>query len=184
MKKGSRNNKGTCKNEKRRDKDDDADADPPEPTNDRIDVVSTTWINDPPPTILECTRETKQRRVRAKHRVTCKATTDQPDSGVPNVEIDIEAVGANDRDDRDSKRSPDFHCVTNANGRCSFKHGPGKRTRESGKTRYIAWVDANYSDGKSEADNDEQRNENREAGATDEPDTTDVVQVKWRPRRR
>jgi hypothetical protein len=176
----NRNDRGTCLNERRADADDDeTQADPPAPVNDRRDVVSTVWKNDPEATIVECTPETDSKVARTKHTLRCTATTGEPDSGVPNTEIDVEAQGANDPDNGNSKKSPDFTCTTNQNGVCMVSHGGGRRTRDAGLTNYIAWADADYHDDTIEADNDEERDESKTAGATAEPDTTDAVQNRW-----
>jgi hypothetical protein len=176
----NRNDRGVCLGEKRNDGDDAADeADAPAPANDRRDVVSTVWTNDPPATVLECTPESTGKLSRSRHTIRCRATTGQPDSGVPNTEIDIEATGANDRDGGNSRGTPDFRCVTDTNGFCSVSHGGGRGTRRAGVTTYTAWIDTNYHDNIAESDNGEKRNETKTPGGTEEPDTTDVVQNRW-----
>jgi hypothetical protein len=171
---------GKCNTEGRNDADDEAGtADPPQPANDKIDVGETTWLNENPATVVECTPETNKKLVRTQHRLTCTASTTEPDSGVPNTEIDVEANGANDPDNGNTRGTPDFFCMTNADGVCTIRHGGGNGTKDSGETTYTGWIDADYKDNSTESDNDEARNEGDTAGATPEPDNTDVNQIRW-----
>lgn len=175
----SRNASGRCAGEGVNDPDDTPDAvDAPQPTNDRVDVVETTWVNDPAATQLDCRPENSRGLVRSRHKVTCKASTDQPNSAIANTEVDVEITGANDPDNGDSPSTPDRTCTTNANGECTFAHGGGRGTRSAGNTFYRAWIDVDYDDSTVEADAEEGRNEKATAGA-EEPDATDVVKRKW-----
>ena len=151
---------------------------------DDTDVVSHTWFAH-----LDCGAETASNPFGSPHTVTCTAldsqTTPQP---VPNIQVDAEATGANDPDGADSQTSPDFSCTTDAQGSCSFTHGPGGTgtTGTVGTTTYRAWVDvdgnhqaAPATHGVSEADTGEAQNENSTPGADPEPDDTDVVTKTW-----
>ena len=177
----SRNASGTCGGEGRNDADDAADEeDAADPAGDRIDLVETTWTNDPPATVVDCKPEVSASLVETSRKVTCTASTSEPNSKVANTEIDIEITGANDPDNGNSRGTPDMVCTTNDDGVCSVTHGPGNATKDAGKTNYTAWIDPDYEDESTEADPDEGRPEAKTPGANAEPDNTDVVTHRWR----
>lgn len=140
---------------------------------DNTDVVEKLWQVAP----LDCFPEQDANPTGTPHTVTCRASTA---GGTPNtnVQIDVEASGANDLDNGETLDSPDWECFTNQNGECSFTHGPGGKgtTNQEGVTQYRAWIDADSSNAQSEADRFEARDEGNEA-----PDETDVVQKTWTP---
>ena len=190
------NQNGSCGGEGQLD-DDDAPNEPdsPVPFDDDVDVVLKEWRTTPgstTATTLDCEPERDTNPTRTTHTVTCRATgTDgQP---VGRAGIDAEATGANDPDDSDSPRSPDFSCTTsqddprtenvNEGGTCSFSHGPDGRgtTNETGTTTYRAWIDVDGSNSTAEADATEGRDENAQSGTLGEPDGTDVVEKLWKP---
>lgn len=147
----------------------------PEP--DDTDVVEKTWETE-----LECLPETDINDADSGHTITCTASDGT--NPAANVNVDAEATGANDPDNSNSPGSPDFTCTTNANGQCSFTHGPGGTgtTNSVGVTTYRAWIDGDNNDGTTEADATEGRDESTTAGATAESDETDVVQKTWTAR--
>ena len=167
---------------------------------DVADKVEKTWSAATPAgaTRLDCEPETDTNPAESAHTVTCTARNG---SNVPvaNAEIDVEAEGENDPDSSDSKTTPDFSCVTNANGQCTFTHGPGGNARTGtpgsnsptstnvqGTTTYTAWIDADNNNGRSEADPAEEQDESTMPGIGclaplpgPEPDCTDVVEKTW-----
>jgi hypothetical protein len=176
----SRNASGTCAGEQRADADDEEDtADAPLPAEDDVDLTETTWLDDPAATRVECSPETTNSVSTSAKRVTCTATTGEPESVVPGTEIDVEATGKNDPDRGNSRQTPDFTCTTGNQGKCTIVHGPGRGTRATGFTTYMAWADEDYEDSTDEADASEGRDEGSDAGGTAEPDTTDVVNHNW-----
>jgi hypothetical protein len=171
----SKNASGTCNGEQRNDPDDaDGDADEPQPTGDRIDVVETTWLNDPAATQLDCQPEFASAGLREAHTVTCTATTGEENTPVADTEIDFELTGVNDKDGP-TLRTPDKSCLTNEEGECTVRVGSGSNRKEEGKTTYRAWIDSDYEDSTTEADKAEGRNEGKDPGDVAEPDNTDVV---------
>lgn len=173
LKRSSRNARGTCNDEGRIDEDDDeTQADPPQ-AGDRIDVVETTWTNATPATKLNCKPEVAETQRDEKRTFTCKATVDG--EGVSDTEVDVEITGMNDPDKSRSFKTPDRRCTTNNQGVCSFSHQGDKK----GKSVYTAWTDGDYEDSTVEADKTEGRAAQRQAGANEEPDTTDKVQNNW-----
>lgn len=146
----------------------------PEP--DDTDVVEKTWQRAP----LDCDPERDGNPTGTSHTVTCRAAA--PAGGTSSgTQIDAEATGVNDPDGSDSPDSPDFTCTTDANGTCTFTHGPGGSgtTNVQGVTTYRAWIDADSSNSVAEADMTEGRNEGAEPGTTPESDETDVVDKTW-----
>jgi hypothetical protein len=170
------NQGGQCNGEGLNDGDDAAgSADAPEPRDDDVDVVSKIWTNPDPATEIDCQPETDQTAVGDEYTATCTATN--ANGAVPGTEIDAEFTGAND-DDGNTKGTPDDSCTTGNGGSCQITHNPGGGG-ETGKTLYRAWNDEDYTNGSSEADNSEGRNEGAKPGATAEPDNTDVVSNQW-----
>ena len=150
---------------------------------DDTDVVTKQWEPSP----LECEPETDVNAAGTAHTVTCSARN--PDTGQPTagILIDVEATGANDPDGSETPASPDFICTTDAQGQCSFTHGPGGTgsTNAAGTTLYRAWIDQDGNHGASpthgsfEGDAAEGRDEDAQQGQTPEPDRTDVVSKTW-----
>ena len=164
---------------------------PPEP--DCTDVVTKTWGA----TLLDCEPETAFNPAGTSHTITCRAAADD-NSDMFNVNIDVEATGANDPDDDNSPETPDFTCTTDTAGECSFTHGPSigqgdasEETPSAGTTTYRAWIDADKDNTTTEADEDEEQDESDPANpagrgsgcedpiSTEEPDCTDVVTKEW-----
>lgn len=145
---------------------------------DNTDVVEKNWQVAP----LECDPEQDANPTGTAHTFTCRAATP---GGTPNtnVQIDVEASGANDPDGTESYDTPDWECFTDNNGQCTFTHGPGGTgsTNAEGVTRYRAWVDTDTSNAVTEADRFEGRNERNaaEQGQVAEPDETDLVEKTW-----
>ncbi|MDQ4026400.1 MAG: hypothetical protein M3217_13075, partial [Actinomycetota bacterium] len=172
---------GTCGGESLTDADDAAGAaDAPAPANDDVDVVQKVWLNPNAPARLDCTPETASNGTGTAHTVTCTVTNSL---GAPSasVNVDVEATGPSDPDGTNTPLVPDFTCTTNANGTCTFTHGPGGTgsTTTPGTTLYRAWIDIDNSNATNEADATEARDEGATAGATSEPDDTDVVNKTW-----
>ena len=142
-------------------------------------------------TVLDCTPETDSNPTKTNHTVTCAATNSEG-VPIPGTEVDVEATGANDPDRGDStgpdagdsKQTPDFSCVTDEEGECTFTHGPNGTppipTNEHGTTTYTAWIDIDEDDISVEADERESRVDTANSGGDDrEPDGTDVVEKVW-----
>jgi hypothetical protein len=164
------------------------------PENDNgTDVTTKTWVSSP----LECTPEVDSNPTGTTHTITCTArdTNGQPAAG---QRIHAEATGANDPDlsttstaDDDSPTAPDFTCTTNAEGQCSFSHGPQAQgctndptlprcnTNRAGTTTYRAWQDTSNSESTFEGDAAEGQDEATQQGNVPEPDRTDVVTKRW-----
>jgi hypothetical protein len=175
------NTNGTCGGEGLADADDAAGtADAPAPANDDSDVVQKIWLNPNAPSRLDCTPETDSNPTGTAHTVTC-TVTNSFGTASSGVNVDVEATGASDPDGTNTPLAPDFTCTTVANGTCSFTHGPGGTggTATAGTTTYRAWIDADNSNATNEADTTEARDEAATAGATAEPDDTDVVAKTW-----
>jgi hypothetical protein len=145
---------------------------------DCTDVVTKTWTA----SRVECTPETDTNPTGTRHDITCTAT-DAAGDPVEGTVIDAEATGTNDPDSANSPTSPDFTCTTDATGTCQISHGPGGEgtTDDVGTTTYRAWIDEDDDDTTTEADATEGRDEASSAGATAEPDDTDVVEKSWNP---
>ncbi len=145
--------------------------------NDLADQTEKTWEqrNEGPPTQLDCTPENDTTERDDNHVITCTASNQG--GGVPDVNIDVEATGANDPDDPDGNTpaTPDFTCTTGSGGSCQITHD-GSADNELGETIYRAWVDADNQDATNESDATEGPND---AGGEPEPDTTDVVTNEW-----
>jgi hypothetical protein len=174
------NQGGTCDGEGLLDADDTAgSADAPQPAGDDVDVVSKTWTNAPAATQIDCGEENDKTRRTQDNVISCTATDGS--TGIANTNIDVELTGANDPDGS-SQASPDLTCTTNGSGVCSVTHA-GSSSNSLGKTSYRAWIDADYFDQTTEADQGEQRDESTPAGAgnTAEPDGTDVMETTWVP---
>ena len=148
--------------------------------NDLADQVEKTWEqrNEGPATQLNCEPENVTRERTEDRTITCTASNSG--GGVPDVNIDIEATGANDPDDpnANSPEDPDFTCTTGSAGSCQVVH-EGAESNDLGETIYRAWVDSDNDDTTTEADETEGQNEGTDAGANEEPDTTDVVKTTW-----
>jgi hypothetical protein len=174
------NNNGTCDGEGLTDADDaPGAADAPDAGGDDVDVVQRIWQNPTDATRVECLPETQTARRNTSPGITCTAT-DAAGVPVAGAEIDAEAVGVNDPDAADAPTPPDFSCVTNVQGTCTFQHGPrGVGTTDvQGSTLYRAWIDADNDNATSEADAGEGANETTVPGEA-EPDDTDVVSITW-----
>jgi Bacterial Ig-like domain (group 1)/RTX calcium-binding nonapeptide repeat (4 copies) len=152
---------------------DEAGEEAPAPLGDEpdsTDVVEKTWVPGPL-TEVDCNPETKTNPTNSSHTVTCRAE-DQFGNGVPGQQINTEASGTNDPDNNSDPNSPDFTCTTNANGECTFTHGPpSNNTSGTGDTTYRSWTGTT-------ADSAEAQNEGTTPGAT-EPDQTDVTTKTW-----
>ncbi|HVL89801.1 MAG TPA: hypothetical protein VM841_06150 [Actinomycetota bacterium] len=111
----------------------------------------------------------------------------QPMSGVL---VSFELIGAGDPDSGDSPASPDRQCTTGDNGTCSLTGPPGAigssttfTSETNGTTTVRAWVHGMPADTAEGPDAGEPPDE--PAGGTNvpgnivEPDTTDVVLVRW-----
>ena len=174
------NNNGWCQTEPLVDSDDDEKgSDAPTPASDAVDVVQKIWQKPTDATQLDCTPETSTGRRGTFHRVTCTALNSSG-TAVAGAEIDVEATGSNDPDAVDQPNTPDFSCVTAANGTCSIRHGRGGigSTSSAGSTTYRAWIDSDNDNSTTEADSGEGRDEATTPGAA-EPDGTDVVERTW-----
>lgn len=172
---------GTCGGEGLTDADDAAgQADEPAPANDDVDVVQKVWQNPNAPSRVDCSPELDNNPTGTAHTITCTATNSFGNLSAGAV-VDVEATGAGDPDGTNTPLTPDFTCTTNAQGTCSFTHGPGGTgtTTAPGTTVYRAWIDADNNNTTSEADATEGRDESTAAGATAEPDDTDVVNKTW-----
>ena len=169
---------GTCGGEALADADDAAgQADAPAPANDDVDVVQKIWRNPNAPARVDCGPETDTNPTGTAHTVTCTVTNSLGNVSA-NANVDVEATGPGDPDGTNTPLTPDFTCTTNAQGTCSFTHGPAGTTTP-GTTTYRAWLDADNSNATNEADATEARDETATAGATAEPDDTDVVNKTW-----
>lgn len=171
---------GACDGEVRTDDDDqDGTADRPSPADDDQDVVSQFW-QAPTASRLDCESEVATGPSGSANQIFCTVRSNR-DAPVPFVNVDVEATGANDPDNGESRGTPDLTCTTNRQGTCSAFHGPGGTgsSREIGRTTYRAWVDTSGNDGPSEADQGETRDEERAPGTTREPDLTDVTEMNW-----
>lgn len=169
---------GMCDGEGQVDQDDTAgSADAPEPRNDDVDVVSVTWRNQNPATELNCEPENATTERSDNHVITCTASNQN--GGVSGTNVDVEAVGANDPDNGNTPGTPDFTCTTGNDGTCQITHDGSSTGNDKGETTYRAWIDEDYRDDTNESDADEGQNSENEAGATDEPDNTDVVKNRW-----
>ncbi|MDP9068643.1 MAG: hypothetical protein M3N53_09930 [Actinomycetota bacterium] len=174
------NNNGTCDGEAVVDADDAAGSpDAPDVAGDDVDVVQKIWQNPTNAAVLDCSPETQNARRNTSPTITCTAT-DASGTAVAGAEIDAEATGVNDPDAADAPAPPDFSCVTDVQGRCSFSHGPrGVGTSDvQGLTTYRAWIDADNDNATTEADMTEGQNEVSVPGGA-EGDDTDVVTITW-----
>ncbi len=172
---------GTCNSENRTDTGEEPGS-PQTPPDDRVDVVEAEWVSPAPTSAsrLSCTQETDSNPTNTSHQITC-AATNGADAVVPGANIDVEATGVNDPDGNVTLTDPDFTCVANAQGQCSFIHGAGGKgtTGTAGQTVYRAWVDIDGDNATSEADATEGQDETTTPGATVEPDGTEVVTKDW-----
>jgi protocatechuate 3,4-dioxygenase beta subunit len=153
---------------------------------DSTDVVTKTWTASP----LECSPETKANPTGTTHTITCSAR-DANNQVIAGQRVHAEATGANDPDASDSPTSPDFTCTSDAQGICTFSHGPGGtgctttspparcNTNSAGTTTYRVWQDTNNDANSFEGDASEGRDETVQPGAQPEPDRTDVVEKRW-----
>jgi Bacterial Ig-like domain (group 1)/RTX calcium-binding nonapeptide repeat (4 copies) len=145
---------------------------------DKTDVVSKTWTA----SRIDCSPETDINPSGEAHTITCSTTGVNTNTFGAGVVIHAEATGANDPDSAETLVTPDFTCTTNAQGRCSFSHGPGGTgtTNSAGTTTYRAWINVDSPDASDdqtvEADTDETRVEGSDQS---EPDNTDVVEKTW-----
>ena len=172
------NTNGTCGGEGLNDADDAAgQPDAPAPANDDTDVVQKVWRNPQAAARVDCAPETDSNPTGTAHTVTCTVTNSLGNVSA-NANVDVEATGPNDPDVTNSPLTPDFTCTTNAQGTCSFTHGPAGTTTP-GTTLYRAWLDADNSNATNNADTTEGRDEAATPGATAEPDGTDVVNKTW-----
>lgn len=172
------NTNGTCGGEGLADADDAIDqADAPAPATDDVDVVQKIWRNPQAAARVDCVPETDTNPTGTAHVVTCTVTNSLGNLSA-NAQVDVEATGPSDPDAANTPLVPDFTCTTNAQGTCSFTHGP-TGTNTPGTTVYRAWLDADNSNTTNEADLAEGRDEATTAGATAEPDDTDVVNKTW-----
>lgn len=142
-------------------------------------------------TRLDCSPEDDLKPAGRPHTITCTATNSQGQR-VSDVEIDVEAAGANDTDGF-VPNPPDFSCTTrmdsattpgtNEAGTCSITHGSGGRgfTSNRGITTYTAWIDDDDDDQTTEADRNEGQDEGSDPGPRPEVDDTDVMTVEWVP---
>ncbi|MDQ3957464.1 MAG: Ig-like domain-containing protein, partial [Actinomycetota bacterium] len=114
------------------------------------------------------------------HTVTCTVTNSFGNLSSGAI-VDVEATGPSDPDAGNTPASPDFTCTTNANGVCTFTHGPGGvgTSNTPGTTLYRAWIDADNNNTSNEADTAEGRDEAATPGTRPEPDNTDVVNKTW-----
>ncbi|MGH2807494.1 MAG: hypothetical protein ACRDKT_09470 [Actinomycetota bacterium] len=152
---------------------------PVEAEPDCTDVMTKEWTA----SRLDCSPETATNPTSTEHTITCRAT-DEKDEPVQDTNVDMEASGANDPDDGDSRNSPDFTCDTDADGECEMVHGEdGEGVDDTGTTNYRAWIDYDGDDGMfdEEADGSEGRNESTSPGEEGEPDSTDVMEKTWEP---
>ncbi|HYP24935.1 MAG TPA: Ig-like domain-containing protein, partial [Actinomycetota bacterium] len=175
------NTNGTCGGEGLNDADDAAgQADEPAPAGDDVDVVQKVWQNPNAPSRVDCTPEIDNNPTGTAHTVTC-VTTNSFGNVTAGTRVDVEATGPGDPDAANTPLTPDFTCTTNAQGSCTFTHGPGGTgtTTTPGTTVYRAWIDADNNNATNEADTTEGRDEAATAGATPEPDDTDVVNKTW-----
>jgi Ca2+-binding RTX toxin-like protein len=166
--------------------------------NDLADRVWKAWHQNE----LDCEPETDTNPTGTQHEITCtvQSVGRDPNTGQPtrrggNINIDVEASGANDPqadgDTATSRRNPDFSCTTRADdpttpqtnegGICVIRHGPGGTgsTANTGITLYRAWIDIDNNDSTDEADPAEGRDENTTPGSELERDDTDVVEKRW-----
>jgi hypothetical protein len=172
------NTNGTCGGEGLTDADDQADqADAPAPANDDVDVVQKVWRNPNAPARVDCGPETDTNPTGTAHTITCTVTNALGNVSA-NANVDVEATGPSDPDGANTPLVPDFTCTTNAQGACTFTHGPAGTTTP-GTTTYRAWLDADNSNATNEADTTEVRDEAATPGQTAEPDDTDVVAKTW-----
>ncbi|MDQ3646048.1 MAG: hypothetical protein M3345_03835 [Actinomycetota bacterium] len=174
------NNNGTCGGEGLADEDDNAgEFDPPQPRGDYIDVVRKIWQQPTSGTILDCSPERTKTRRNTTRNFVC-LVTDAAGAPVAGAEVDAEAIGVNDPDASDSPTTPDFGCVTGADGRCTFGHGPSDLggTDTQGISFYRVWIDADNDNSTVEADLTEGVDEATSPGAT-EPDDTDALENTW-----
>ncbi|MEA2477928.1 MAG: hypothetical protein QOC87_2127 [Actinomycetota bacterium] len=141
---------------------------------DTTDVVTKTWTAPVSLKQLDCVPETQSAVLGATVTVTCTVTNTN-NAAVSGQNLDIELTGANDPDSANSPTSPDFSCVTQSNGACSFTH----HGTAAGVTTYRAWVDVDNNNATVEADSSEGQDSATTAGATAEPDLTDVVTTTW-----
>jgi hypothetical protein len=152
----------------------------PDPADDDQDVVQKAWIKSTDATRLDCQPETDKTRQDRSQTVRCLATDDS-DAPIADAEIDVEVTGVNDPDGGDTPGTPEFGCVTNQEGKCSFTHGPDGfgDTGKTGKSTYTAWIDADNLNSEAEYDPAEGRDEKATAGEEAEPDNTDIVENRW-----
>lgn len=175
------NTNGTCGGEGLNDADDAAgQADAPAPANDDVDVVQKVWRNPQAAARVDCSPETDSNPTGTAHTVTCTVTNTLGNVSA-GANVDVEATGPGDPDNGNTPLIPDFTCTTNAQGTCSFTHGPGGTgaTTTPGTTVYRAWLDADNSNASNDADTAEGRDEAATPGNTAEPDDTDVVNKTW-----
>jgi hypothetical protein len=142
-------------------------------TTDPRDTVTKTW-QAPAPTRLNCEPETDSNPTGTSHIVTC-TVTDNAGAAVAGAQVDVEINGNNDPDNADSPASPDRTCTTAANGTCTFSLAGN----DAGTTTFRAFIDADQNDATGGPDATEGQAEATAAGATAEPDATDVVTKTW-----
>lgn len=172
------NTSGTCGGEGLNDADDAAgQADAPAPANDDVDVVQKVWRNPNAAARVDCSPETDTNPTGTAHTVTCTVTNSLGNVSA-NANVDVEATGPSDPDGTNTPLAPDFTCTTNAQGNCTFTHGP-TGTTTPGTTVYRAWLDTDNNNATNNADTTEGRDEAATPGATAEPDGTDVVSKTW-----
>ena len=156
-------------------------ADQSDPPNDLADQAEKTWA-DRSTFRLDCDPETDSNPAGTGHTVTCTATA--PDGApVGGVLVEAEVAGTGDADAGDTPITPDFECITAAEGRCSYTH----TSTSEGTTTYRSWIDDEKDEpvapprGDTDVDETEGRDETVTPGRTGEPDNTDVVQKTWGP---
>jgi Ca2+-binding RTX toxin-like protein len=142
-------------------------------TTDPRDTVTKTW-QAPAGTRLNCEPETATNPTGTSHVVTC-TVTDTAGATVAGAQVDVEITGTNDPDNADSPASPDRSCTTAANGTCTIS----LIGNQAGTTTFRAFIDADQNDATGGPDATEGQAEGTTAGATAEPDATDVVVKTW-----
>lgn len=112
---------------------------------------------------------------------TCRVTVSG--TGVANVNVDAENIttGVNDAD-AGKAGTPDYGCVTNAQGTCTFDVPVQTGTLQTGTAHICAWVDADNDDEVNDATTGDGGGCSEAVDAAENDNGTDVMQVTWQAR--
>jgi hypothetical protein len=154
-----------------------------DPDDDLADRGQVMWTGNPAPTVLELDPDSQNATASTTVTVTATLFDDQEDP-LPGYNIDFEITGVSDPDGGDTPDTPDTKaapyaaCMTDEDGQCTLNI----KGAAVGDTQIRGWVDIDNNDNATadgEVDATEGPVQDTTPGLVAEPDTTDVVTIKW-----